>query len=405
MVAPGDPAGAVSRALARLAKATTRRTGQAPALPDLRLLGERAAVAGLVRQAPSSCGGAFRAVPARDGHVGLSLARRADLDLVPALVESDLLAEQVAALGPETERPPDWLWRSVADWAATVEVADAVARAELLGLPVAGVPPGDPPLQSDASWADGVRIRRQGGGRSSPAVPLVVDLTALWAGPLCAHLLGLSGCRVVKVESLTRPDGARRGPARFFDLLHGGHAMVALDLTTATGRRQLADLIGRADLVLEGSRPRALRQWGIDAEAVVDAGISWLSITARGRDSDAVGFGDDVAVSAGLYVRDEHGTPTPCGDAIADPLTGVVAAAAAAESMTGPNAQLIEVSMWHVARATLIGATPSAHLVERRADGWWVEHDGGRTRVAAPWARRGASVAGAVGADNTTELR
>ena len=40
--------------------------------------------------------------------------------------------------------------------------------------------------------------------------PLVVDLSALWAGPLCAHLLGLAGARVVKVESLGRPDGARR---------------------------------------------------------------------------------------------------------------------------------------------------------------------------------------------------
>ncbi|GAB2869516.1 CoA transferase [Nocardioides pacificus] len=52
------------------------------------------------------------------------------------------------------------------------------------------------------------------------------------AGPLCAHLLGLDGARVVKVESTTRPDGARRGPAAFFELLHAGHAQLTLDLAT-----------------------------------------------------------------------------------------------------------------------------------------------------------------------------
>ena len=43
---------------------------------------------------------------------------------------------------------------------------------------------------------------------------LVVDLSALWAGPLCGGLLAGAGATVVKVESTHRPDGARRGPAR-----------------------------------------------------------------------------------------------------------------------------------------------------------------------------------------------
>ena len=40
---------------------------------------------------------------------------------------------------------------------------------------------------------------------------MVVDLSSLWAGPLVGHLLLRAGARVVKVESTTRPDGARRG--------------------------------------------------------------------------------------------------------------------------------------------------------------------------------------------------
>jgi hypothetical protein len=46
--------------------------------------------------------------------------------------------------------------------------------------------------------------------------------SSLWAGPLCTNLLGLGGARVIKVESTTRPDGARSGPPAFFELLHHG---------------------------------------------------------------------------------------------------------------------------------------------------------------------------------------
>ncbi|WP_460794402.1 hypothetical protein [Nocardioides pacificus] len=53
-------------------------------------------------------------------------------------------------------------------------------------------------------------------------------------------------------------------------------------------------------------------------EEVVAAGTSWLSITARGRASDAIGFGDDVAACAGLVVRDGDDL-LPVGDASARP--------------------------------------------------------------------------------------
>jgi crotonobetainyl-CoA:carnitine CoA-transferase CaiB-like acyl-CoA transferase len=113
----------------------------------------------------------------------------------------------------------------------------------------------------------------------------VVDLSTLWAGPLASHLMQLGGARVVKVESTSRPDGARRGPARFFDLLHAGKESVALDFTSPTGRRALVSLVARADIVLESARPRAMHQLGIDPAALVRArpGLTWISITGYGR--------------------------------------------------------------------------------------------------------------------------
>src|SRR5207302_84064 len=78
------------------------------------------------------------------------------------------------------------------------------------------------------------------------------------------RLLRDAGARVVKVESVNRPDGARAGPSEFFDLLNAGKEGVALDFEREP--RHLHDLLSRADVVVEASRPRALAQFDIAAE-------------------------------------------------------------------------------------------------------------------------------------------
>jgi hypothetical protein len=343
LLAPGAPASALRGALLVFDALTSLRGLASKPLPGVQVLGERAAIAGLSRQGPRSVGGSFRPIETRDGWAGLSLARSADFDLMAALVES-------AAHGDE--------WTAVQSWAATRTSEEVATRAQLLGL--AGVrldvPADQPTLFTFARGA--TAHRRQS--------PLVVDLSALWAGPLCAHLLGLAGTRVVKVESVHRPDGARRGPAAFYDLLHEGHESVALDFASAAGRGALEGLIRKADVVLESSRPRAMRQLGVDAGSVVAGGTTWASITAYGRSgprSNHVGYGDDVAATAGLVVPD-NGVPMPCGDAIADPLAGAHAAVAIAAALLNDDAFLIDVSMYDVAAATLELTDGSSEAVE-----------------------------------------
>lgn len=361
MVAPGDPASTVRRALDRVAAACEQRTGQSPHLPDVGLLSERAAAAGLTRQGPWSCGGAFRTVPAKDGWFGLSLARPSDRELLPALTESH-----------EGANP----WDVVARWSAGLRSEDAVERAALLGMAACAVPGRADPTPRPAV------VRTRGASRDPVEAPRVLDLTSLWAGPLCAHLLGLGGARITKVESARRPDGARFGPRPFFELLHHGHDSVVLDFDDSVDRRRLHDLIEQSDLVLEASRPRALRHLGINAEDYVAAGVSWLCLTARGRADDRVGFGDDVAVGAGLHIV--HGDDVlPSADALADPLAGVVAAASAAEALLLPHAQLIDVSMHDVAREAALPPT-EPHRTEWRGDQWWVETASGRYPVVGP---------------------
>jgi hypothetical protein len=244
-------------------------------------------------------------------------------------------------------------------------------RTLVLPRPAAG---GDAPSGTAVPFT----LQRLGAARADdrwPARLVVVDLSAMWAGPLCARLLGLAGMRVIKVESVRRPDGARAGDPRFFDWLHGGHASVGLDLATSGGRAALAQLVAAADVVIESSRPRALAQLGIDVEAAVGArpGITWVSITGHGREGAAgrrVAFGDDAAVAAGLVAHDDQDRPVFCGDAIADPITGLSAAVGALSSVAAGGGHLVDVPMVGAVAAAM--AVPVAPLAAHRAaDGTW----------------------------------
>lgn len=190
---------------------------------------------------------------------------------------------------------------------------------------------------------------------------LVVDLSSLWAGPSCARLLGLGGARIRKVESTTRPDGSRAGDPDFHRWLHEGHEEVAFDFADAAGRAALVAVLHEADVVIEGSRPRAFDRLGIDpAEFVAKRpGTVWLSITGYGRCGpwrDRVAFGDDAAVAGGLVATDQDGSPAFVGDAIADPLTGVTAAALVAGAVRSGGGVHIDIALREVARSAAAGA-------------------------------------------------
>lgn len=151
---------------------------------------------------------------------------------------------------------------------------------------------------------------------------------------------------MIKVESVDRPDGARSGSGDFFDLLHGGHESVCIDFRDDRDIAALRSLLQCADVVVESSRPRALEQLGIVPSDMAHIRV-WLSITGYGRDrasAQRVGFGDDAAVAGGLATSDESG-PCFCADAVADPLTGMVAAAAVLHALRDGERALLDVAL------------------------------------------------------------
>lgn len=381
-LAPAAPVAAGLAAAAAVLEVLTFEQGHRVAVDGPALLGERAATTGGRRRGDVSVGGGCRLLRSADGWLAVSLPRPTDWDLVPAWLQA----------------PAEWA--GVVDAVAAAPTSDLVAGAQRLGLAVAALP-------VRATLREPWRLIGRPGPRGRRP-PLVVDLSALWAGPLCAQLLGQAGADVVKVESTDRPDGARRGQQKFYDLLHAGHRSVALDLRSPGGIAQLRELLGVADVVVEGSRPRALQQLGIYPEQLLArrTGLVWVSVTAHGRvgsDGLRTGFGDDVAAAGGLVAWTHR--PLFCADAAADPATGLHAAVAVTACLLAGGSWLVDVPLRDVA-AHLAGPDPGrpALAAERGADAWTFSTNSGPMTVSAPRARPTTGTARAMGADTDQVL-
>lgn len=317
-------------------------------------LAGRAALLGLSRHGRTSANGTCRLLDAADGQIALSLPRPDDLDMVPALT-----------CGAVSGDP----WEAVARAASATPAAGFVDRARLLGLG-AGVP--GERLGGDPYAAD-----QLGEKHLLPAGRpwTVLDLSSLWAGPLAARILAEAGARVTKVEDPARLDGARHNPA-FYSWIHSqAESNIRIEFQSPDGQQELAHLLAGANVVIEASRPRALEQMGLSPEQRgLQPGQVWVSVTAHGRhgsEREWIGFGDDAAIAGGLFCNDSSGRPVFCGDAVADPITGLVAALAALRSLRDGGGQLIDVPLSACASWAAAGdVAPQEPTVERSGDGW-----------------------------------
>jgi crotonobetainyl-CoA:carnitine CoA-transferase CaiB-like acyl-CoA transferase len=421
----GTPVASPAPVLAMLAQVTaefarvTGDSGTTVHADPAELIAGRAALAGLTRGGRVSAGGSSFLLRAADGWCAVTVSRPDDLAAVPAIAGALGL---VGASGDAVETRAQA--RTVlAAAAAGTPAEEFAAAAQLVGVPAAALPSSAQASSALASSALAARVRPPAPGGVSPAgaagwppwrttriaapaagatLPgaVVADLSSMWAGPLCSRLLGLAGAEVIKVESPTRPDGARSGNREFFDWLHAGHRSLSVDFGTREGQTALAALLEVADVVIEASRPRALTAAGLAPDMIAHRpGQVWLSITGYGRSMpERVAFGDDAAVAGGLvgwttiggygqggwgagaphageqsspreiFVsgapdtmalsaigRRAHGESSPepvfCADAIADPLTGACGALAVALSLSAGGGELIDLPMREVAGA------------------------------------------------------
>ncbi|MFD1613292.1 CoA transferase [Sphingomonas tabacisoli] len=283
------------------------------------LLLQRDAPGGLRAPGRISANGHCRLVATADGWAALNLARPDDVELVPALTNG---------------RASDW--QGIAEAASSMNCSEFVQRAVELQLPVAA-------LGEAMSF-----VLAEG----KSAVPgRVVDLSALWAGPLCAGLLARAGADVVRIESAGRPDPTPLASPQLDRFLNGSKSRITLDLTVAECRARLRDEILAADVIVTSGRSAGLSRIGLDRDELERArpDLIWAAITAYGWEIDRVGFGDDCAVAGGLVKPGEP--PSFMGDALADPLTGLESALAVCERVARGAGGLLDLPMAGVAAA------------------------------------------------------
>ncbi|MEW5687166.1 MAG: CoA transferase [Pseudomonadota bacterium] len=314
-------------AIARLRVEIADRSARFGTPIDVAALGVTDRNGELPLEAPGSFvspNGACRLFRAADGWMALNLARPEDAALVPAWLERDV----------------GEAWTLVDRHAGERSCAELVARAELLGLPAARLGEADPAAAPILPVAGAAR-------RTSRSRLKVVDLSALWAGPLCGAILAAIGAEVLRVESRRRPDPSRDSTPAFFHRLNGAKTALTLDLSAAADRTRLTDLIRGADMVITSARRRGLASLGLDPGALVRAvpGLVWVAISGYGwTGPDRAAFGDDAAAAGGL-VQWTGGAPGFLGDAMADPITGLAAAASALVALQAGGGVIVDAGM------------------------------------------------------------
>jgi CoA:oxalate CoA-transferase len=193
----------------------------------------------------------------------------------------------------------------------------------------------------------------------------VVDLTRVLAGPYCTMILGDLGAEIIKVEAPATGDDSRHfGPfldkegkkSAYFISINCGKESVTPDLKTEPGRKVLADLIKKADVLVENFRPGTLERLGFSEERVKQLNPAIIYATASGfgysgPDSSSAAYDMIIQSLSGLMsiTGTEEGQCVRVGSSIADIVTGLytaigIVAALFRRSRTGLGAR-IDVAM------------------------------------------------------------
>ena len=176
-------------------------------------------------------------------------------------------------------------------------------------------------------------------GEGPLAGVLVVDLTRALAGPHAAMMLGDLGARVIKVETPNGGDDSRGwGPpflgegdqreSTYFMSANRNKESVVLDLKDEDDKALLAELVRRADVLLENFRVGVLDRLGFSTARLheLNPRLVVLSITGFGHDgpeATRAGYDQIAQGEGGLMSITGTEEPTKVGVPIADLLAGM----------------------------------------------------------------------------------
>ncbi len=274
-----------------------------------------------------SSNGSCRLLAAADGWLALNLARPEDREALPAWLCCDVDVEDGDA---------------IAAMVAAGSVSDLLKQGRLLSLPVAAV--GEIAVGSIEPPC--VRI---GAGGEPPQRLRVLDLSALWAGPLCASVFAEMGADVLRLESAER---AENTSSPHYRRLNDAKNIETIAWNKPAEHLRLREELAHADVIISSARARAFVQLSFDPFAVLQSHAVWVAVSGygwSGEHVDRIAFGDDAAAAAGLVTWGGDGAPRFLGDALADPITGLAAAAAALRAVAQGGGVFIDAALAHCA--------------------------------------------------------
>ncbi len=190
----------------------------------------------------------------------------------------------------------------------------------------------------------------------------IIDLSAVFSGPMAATLLSDQGAEVIKVESPEGDTTRHIGPAKgdlsaSFIAANRGKRNLALDLKSPAALGVLHALLSRADVLIENFRPGVMQRLGLaDADlAQRHPQLVRLSITGFGPDGPRA---QDKAYDAVIQAiggvaasqRDPTtGAPVVLASTVCDKVTALTAAQAVTAALFARSrdgrGRRVEVSM------------------------------------------------------------
>jgi crotonobetainyl-CoA:carnitine CoA-transferase CaiB-like acyl-CoA transferase len=179
----------------------------------------------------------------------------------------------------------------------------------------------------------------------------VLDLTRVFAGPLCTQTLADLGAEVIKIERpgkgddtrgwgppfLKDRDGRETSESAYYLSTNRGKRSVTLDLSQPAGQRVARALAARCDVLVENYKVGDLARYGLDYESLraANPGLVYCSVTGYGQTGpEAHKPGYDFifqGISGLMSITGERddlpgGGPQKVGVAVGDALTGMHAA-------------------------------------------------------------------------------
>lgn len=203
----------------------------------------------------------------------------------------------------------------------------------------------------------------------------VVEICTTIAGPACARLLADFGADVLKIEppegDPVRQMGQHVGETSLYaaSILRNKRSLV-LDLKTEEGRRLAADLIARADILVENNRPGVMERLGLGYEAMRarNPGLVMVRISGYGQTGPYAarpGYGAICEAVGGVrhMTGDPDRPPARVALATTDYLSSVYAAFGAmaaihARQATGQG-QVVDVALYEAAFTQMEPVVPA----------------------------------------------